>query len=201
MKKTNDKISGIYIITNVINGKQYVGSSNHVKYRLRRHFQLLRDDIHQNPKLQAGYNKHAKQAFTSTIIEEVCVEKLIEREQYYIDTLSPWYNVCQTAGSVLGIKHSQETIQLCIEANKNRKGTHHYGKAGLVQQIDSQTGEVLGTYTSGRHAAEYILNSKGTIKTRGCKISQAAKNGNTAYGFNWKLVKLAQLKQDELLED
>jgi len=199
--KKKRKISGIYIITNVMNQKQYVGSSKHVPYRVRRHFQLLRDDIHKNPKLQSGFNKYGRKAFTYICIEECPEEQLIEREQYYIDTLDPWYNVCKTAGSVLGIVHTQETINLCVEANKRRTGTHHYGKNGLVQQLDLETGEVIGTYTSGRHAAEFILNSKGSIKTRGCKISQAANKGNAAYGYKWKHVKLAQVKQDELLED
>lgn len=31
---------------------------------------------------------------------------LISREQYYIDTLKPFFNVCLTAGSTLGINHT-----------------------------------------------------------------------------------------------
>ena len=35
---------------------------------------------------------------------------MIEREQYYIDTLNPEYNILKIAGSPLGYIHSEETI-------------------------------------------------------------------------------------------
>ena len=130
------RISGIYIITNIKNGKQYVGSSVNIKYRFTRHKQMLRDNIHKNPKLQASYNKYKKDLFFYTILELVeDKNKLLEREQYYIDKLNPWFNICKVAGNVTGLKHTQKTIQKCIEANKRRKGSHHHGRSGKVVKI------------------------------------------------------------------
>jgi group I intron endonuclease len=45
---------------------------------------------------------------------------LIEREQYYIDTLNPEYNILKVAGSLFGYKHTIESIQKMSEIAKNR---------------------------------------------------------------------------------
>lgn len=37
-------------------------------------------------------------------------EKLLEREQYYLDLLKPKYNILTIAGSSLGYKHTEATI-------------------------------------------------------------------------------------------
>lgn len=54
--------------------------------------------------------KHGHSKFTLEILEYCDVNCTIEREQYYIDTLKPKYNVLQVAGSPLGYKHTQETL-------------------------------------------------------------------------------------------
>jgi group I intron endonuclease len=42
---------------------------------------------------------------------EYCTpENTIEREQYYLTSLKPEYNILKVAGSPLGFKHSKETI-------------------------------------------------------------------------------------------
>ena len=41
---------------------------------------------------------------------EYCApENTIEREQYYLTSLKPKYNILKVAGSLLGYKHSEET--------------------------------------------------------------------------------------------
>ena len=42
------------------------------------------------------------------ILEYCKLEDLREREDYYIDSLKPEYNILQKAGSSLGYKHSEE---------------------------------------------------------------------------------------------
>jgi hypothetical protein len=37
-------------------------------------------------------------------------ELILEREQHYIDSLAPEYNILKTAGSLLGYKHSKESL-------------------------------------------------------------------------------------------
>ena len=44
------------------------------------------------------------------ILEYCNKESLINKEQYYMDILKPQYNICKTAGSTLGFKHSLNTL-------------------------------------------------------------------------------------------
>ena len=98
--------SGIYKITFM--GKEYVGSAKNVKQRINRHISELKNNRHHNQKLQNEFNKHKVDALDYVILEEVDIEHLIEREQYYIDTINPYYNICRTAGNTLGVLHSEE---------------------------------------------------------------------------------------------
>lgn len=54
------------------------------------------------------------------ILEYCSVENLIQREQYYIDTLNPEYNICSTAGSTLGKLHSEKAKD---KIRNSKKGT------------------------------------------------------------------------------
>lgn len=56
--------------------------------------------------LKNGYSN-----FSLEILEYCSPENTILREQYYIDLLKPEYNILKTAGSLLGFKHSEETIK------------------------------------------------------------------------------------------
>ena len=45
------------------------------------------------------------------------------REEYYLNSIHPEFNLLKTAGSLLGHKHSPETI-----IKLSRKNSHMYGK-------------------------------------------------------------------------
>ena len=87
------KKSGIYCIKNITNDKCYIGSSTHIYYRLRRHKSDLLRNVHANPILQNAYNKYGADSFVVSIIEECSEDIVLQREQYYIDTLNPVYNI------------------------------------------------------------------------------------------------------------
>lgn len=92
--------SGIYSISNTVNGKLYVGSTNNISVRWNKHRALLRHNKHQNTHLQSAWNKYGEESFEFSIIEECSIESLIEREQYFIDKLGPEYNQTKVAGKV-----------------------------------------------------------------------------------------------------
>lgn len=80
-----EHISGIYKITNIINNKIYIGSSNNIHKRKREHFCTLENGTHCNSHLQRAYNFYGKDNFKFEIIE-TCEEKdLLEVEQIYLD--------------------------------------------------------------------------------------------------------------------
>ncbi len=95
-------ISGIYKITNSVNGKFYIGSSKDINYRWDEHKQYLNGGYHINPKLQNAWNFYGGDKFLFEVVEETAEEVLLIREQHYLDLFKPYmrdigYNICPTA--------------------------------------------------------------------------------------------------------
>jgi group I intron endonuclease len=129
MSKSN-KICGIYKITLITNGKFYIGSSIDIKIRWNNHKNELKKGIHGNKKLQNACNKYGYNNFIFEILEECekVKEIILEREQFYIDTLNPFFNICKVAGNCLGIKRNIETIQKIINSKTGKKLTNDHCK-------------------------------------------------------------------------
>jgi group I intron endonuclease len=119
--------SGIYCIRNIVSGRVYVGSAINIRQRWAVHRKRLRDGTHHSPTLQRSWLKHGPDAFVFEIIEAgVNKEKLINREQYWIDTLgatlrSAGFNISPTAGSPLGTKRTRELRARMSAQRKGRK--------------------------------------------------------------------------------
>lgn len=79
-----EKISGIYKIENLIDGKVYIGQSINILRRLADHKSSLKYNRHHNGYLQRAYNKYGKENFDFSIICECEKEDLDELEKYYI---------------------------------------------------------------------------------------------------------------------
>lgn len=133
--------SGIYKIKNLINGNIYIGSAVNINKRFVNHISSLKTGKHDNQHLQRAWLKYRADAFEFSIIEECDIPSLIKREQHYIDTLSPQYNICRIAGSLLGYKHSAEARAKIGEANKNRSDEYHakIGEANKRRIVSAET--------------------------------------------------------------
>jgi group I intron endonuclease len=122
---SRDYKTGIYKITNSINDKFYIGSSINITNRWKAHIYRLNSGTHANRHLQNAWNQYGMDSFVFERIENVKDKnKLIEREQYYLDTMlyaqecikendsrfsELGYNLNPTAGSNLGVKYSEES--------------------------------------------------------------------------------------------
>lgn len=109
---------GIYKITNTVTRKFYIGSAVNIKRRWACHRCLLSANTHYNRHLQNSWNKHGEDSFTFEVLEYCGKERLIEREQFYIDNEKPAYNISPTAGNILGVKFTDETKRKRSEAKK-----------------------------------------------------------------------------------
>ena len=88
---------GIYMIENRINGKLYIGQTNNLSRRHKRHFSDLRANIHPNPHLQHSFNKYGEENFNFKII--LCCEEddLTYFEDFFIkffNSKNYGYNIC-----------------------------------------------------------------------------------------------------------
>jgi hypothetical protein len=63
-----------------------------------------------NRPIDRALLKHGFSNFTLEILEYCDKNNVIEREQYYMDTLKPQYNIVEIAGSTLGYKHTPESL-------------------------------------------------------------------------------------------
>jgi len=74
--------------------------------------------------LKYGYSN-----FTLEILEYCSKDKIIDREQYFLDKFKPEYNILQKAGSSLGFKHKLETIKKLREIQlKIHESKEHFEK-------------------------------------------------------------------------
>lgn len=104
----------IYQITNMMNGKYYIGSSASFERRVWSHKYELKNGTHKNPKLQAAWNKYGEAAFVFEILETVAEgESQLACEDRYLTGkvgLPECYNINFYAEhSRLGIPHSDES--------------------------------------------------------------------------------------------
>lgn len=77
---------GIYQITNIKNGKYYIGSSINITKRWDNHLENLIYNTHMNYKLQEDFNKYGIEAFNFSVVEIVKDRKfLLRREQEWLD--------------------------------------------------------------------------------------------------------------------
>lgn len=144
--------SGIYKIRNIINEKCYVGSAVDFEKRWGGHKHGLKEGKHHSRHLQAAWQKYGKKSFVFEIVEKCEKLLLIEREQYYLDVLKPQYNISPTAGSSLGVKHTEETKKKVGKASSERlKGEKHfnYGK-----KLSKETKRKISNTLTGTKASE-----------------------------------------------
>jgi group I intron endonuclease len=62
-------------------------------------------------QIYAALLKYGYSSFSLEILEYCERSLAVSREQYYIDSLTPEYNILKKAGSSLGYRHSEETLE------------------------------------------------------------------------------------------
>lgn len=108
--KDNQGRAAIYRWVNKDNGKTYIGSTVNLSVRLYKYYSLKHKGERKTP-IHNALLKYGLDKFKLEILE-YCKEgqNPIHREQYYFSKLKPEYNILEEAGSSLGFKHREETL-------------------------------------------------------------------------------------------
>ena len=200
----------IYVITNDINGKQYVGKTNSsIEERFKKHISDSKKQHCEKRPLYTAMNKYGVEHFSIEVLEECNVEDSSEKEMYWIQQLETYgdtgynatlggdskhyYNYNELANAYLKLgtiqkvceeyhcdKHTVHTA--CKEKGVRIAQLHEPRK---VAMLDKETLETLKIFPSIADAARELTgrNRAGNHITEVCR----GKN-QTAYGYRWKYV-------------
>lgn len=123
------KICGIYCITNLKNGKRYIGQSINIKKRWYSHKYYLRRGQHTNKHLQRSFDKYGEKNFKLEILAE-CERSQLDKleieliKQYDVTNQEKGYN--HEHG---GLKNKKATLQSKIK----RRGKWHHAISSKVK--------------------------------------------------------------------
>ena len=199
-------IPGIYFIKSKC-GKIYIGSAVSLRGRFMCHRNNLIFRNHDNSRLQNYYNKHGNDSLEFFVLENCDRKDLIEREQFYIDMLNPFFNICRIAGATYGLKpwlgkrHSEETkakikatnlrtfanrpkkekpIKLTRQQNTERFANLNKSSAARLRISLFQRGNTH--WLGKKHKQETIVNRTGALNGNAKKIICNETNQLFTYG-------------------
>ena len=159
----------VYQITNLANGRFYIGSTNDVKHRMGQHFsknklhtKMFADDI----------AKYGRNGFKVTILEECCLENLREREAYYIEKLKPQYNRVFKGYTVTN--DVREKIRNTLTGRKTPCDVVEKQRQGIIKHW--KTHKRMPTYGNSKK-----VSCNGTEYSSITKLAEAIKG--TAHGI------------------
>lgn len=159
-KQLNNR-SGIYCWYCKPTGNMYVGSAVDLKARTSDYYQFSYIKNRKHLPIIRAMQKYGMDQFCLIILEFNNKQSLIRSEQYWIDFITPSYNILTVARSWLGNKHLEETKQkisttikgknhkletkLNISLTRQKKDNPFYGK---THSLESKT--IMSAYQSKR---------------------------------------------------
>lgn len=168
----------IYVITNIVNGKQYIGITNNLKMRWYRH----RKANGSSPALHSAILSYGIESFVFTHLMDVFnLEYAREIEQELIlskGTKAPnGYNLTDGGDGSLGVKQTNETRLKKSEAGKKRKHSNEtrkkmsesrkgVAKPKFSEEHKAKLSEATKKYWEAKKASNAIIN----------QVSQGVKN-------------------------
>ncbi len=124
-------LAGVYTITCVPTGAQYVGSAVWFARRFRQHESDLRLGKHRSTYMQRAWKKYGESAFSFGILLVCTKDQAVYFEQRAIDRLQPVFNTARVAGSSLGVVRTkdqcdaQRALRSRINLSKPDHGAGH----------------------------------------------------------------------------
>lgn len=174
----------IYKITSKIKpAKIYIGSALIYKNRRWSHLTNLKSKKHKNIKLQNHFNKYGIDDLYFEVVETVASkDEILNREQYWIDKLNPWFNICKIAGNSLGVKRS---LEYRIKMSNSKTGKKHRPECSIEKSLRMMGKQQNLGYKHTDEAKKNISKNHGRKRA----VSQFDLDGN--FIQDWDYIKLA----------
>lgn len=122
-----DRLTGVYQIRNLVNGKVYVGSAGvSIKKRWKDHVRDANNKKHHSISFQRAWDKYGQDNFAFEVLARCPKEYCIKLEQWFLDRLKPEYNISPTAGTRKGIKLPEEELKIRLANRKKPNYDEEY---------------------------------------------------------------------------
>jgi len=160
--KENQNKSGIYMWTNLINDKQYIGSAVDLSNR----FSFYYSTTSMENALKRGIShiyrallKNGHSNFSITILEYCSPDKCLIREKHYLDIFNPDYNIAKNpTAPFFGRTHSDETKTILSDVNTGENNPM-FGK-----NHKEETKTILSEQKKGENNPNYGKKVEGSGK-------------------------------------
>lgn len=176
--------SGVYLWLHKTNGKYYIGSSVELRTRFYDYFSSSYFYKSGNTIIANAISKYGLEAFKFIVLEFTEKEDALVREQYYISSLEPEYNILEIAGSTLGFEHSPETIVKLSKAATGRV---------LGEEIRERISDSMKNNNNNPGLSLSVKDLKTNIVTDYLNMTQAAKE----LGFSRTTISMGFIKNKE----
>lgn len=169
-KKKYD-FSCIYLWTNLVNGKKYVGQTTCFHRRMKTYRYT-----YPNAYMEHAVKKHGLDNFDITILErDVPLDKLDEREQYWLDYYQSYeadkgYNICKIASTTEGVTHTEEWCQKHSEWLKEKWATDEDYRKFWHDKMSGENNYFYGKDFSGELNPMYGKHHSQTTKDKLSKV-------------------------------
>lgn len=116
--------------------------------------------------MQYSWNKYGRNNFIFTVIEFCDINKLIERESFWIWLINPKFNICKVSKSQLGVKRSKDFILKMKQTLTGRKHSENHklnnslskiGKKQTKEHTEKIASQKRGIKLSEEHKAKLKL--------------------------------------------
>lgn len=130
--------SGIYTITNLVNGKIYIGMSKNITERKYDHRYILKKGTHENTYLQYSVNKYGIENFFFEVLEYCEEEFLCSQENYWCNMLNTHnrnfgYNIKPTSPHCKCGHTNESRLKLSLAHKGKKLSEEHKKKLSLAK--------------------------------------------------------------------
>lgn len=161
----------IYVITNKINGKQYVGKTNNsIEDRFKEHCRDSKKERCEKRPLYNAMNKYGIENFSISVLEECSAEESSQKEIYWIGRLNTYGSTGYNAtlgGDSKKYYNYKELVDAYLELGTLKAVCEKFNcdirtvkTACLENSIEIKTAQIIAEERNGKKVCCYTLNNE-----------------------------------------